>query len=114
MKRSGLVIALEVQDLPDSLPIDLATGLFRVAQESLQNIARHANATEVLITLSGSPKGIDLSVTDNGTGFDSHETGGYQKGLGLTSMRERLRVLNGLLTIRSSPDGTMVHAWVPL
>ena len=113
MQRTGLVITLKVRDVPDSLLIDLATNLFRVFQESLQNIAKHANATEVLVRLSGSSKGIGLSVTDNGTGFDYHDKRGYHKGLGLTSIRERLRLLNGLLNIHSSPEGTKVCAWIP-
>ena len=113
MQRTGLVITLKVRDVPDSLPIDLATHLFRVFQEGLQNIAKHANATEVLVRLSGSSKGIGLSVTDNGTGFDHDDKRGYQKGLGLTGIRERLRLLNGLLNIHSSPEGTKVCAWIP-
>jgi signal transduction histidine kinase len=114
MKRTGLDITLKVRDAPDSLPIDCATCLFRVFQESLQNVAKHANATEVVVKLSGSSKGIGLSVTDNGTGFNHHDKSSHQKGLGLTSMRERLRLLNGFLNIHSRPaDGTKVCAWIP-
>ncbi len=114
MKRTGLDITLTVRDVPDSLPLDLATCLFRVFQENLQNVAKHANATEVLVKLSGSPKGIGLSVTDNGTGFNRHDKNCQQKGLGLTSMRERLRLLNGFLNIHSRPvGGTKVCAWIP-
>lgn len=113
MKRTGLDITLKVRDVPDSLPPDLATCLFRVFQESLQNVAKHANATEVLVKLSGSSKGIGLSVTDNGTGFNYHDKNSYRKGLGLTSMQERLRLLNGFLNIHSRPaNGTKVCAWI--
>ncbi|MDF0676026.1 MAG: PAS domain S-box protein [Nitrospira sp.] len=114
MKRTGLSITLKVGDLPDSLPLDLATCLFRVCQESLQNVAKHANATKVLVKLSGSSKGIGLSVTDNGTGFAVRDKSSHQKGLGLTSMQERLRLMNGFLNIHSRPaDGTKVCAWIP-
>jgi signal transduction histidine kinase len=114
MKRTGLDITLKVRDVPDSLPLDVATSLFRVFQESLQNVAKHANATEVVVKLSGSSKGMGLSVTDNGTGFNHHDKSSHQKGLGLTSMRERLRLLNGFLNIHSRPaDGTKVCAWIP-
>jgi signal transduction histidine kinase len=114
MRRTGLYIALKVGGLPDSLPLDHATCLFRVCQESLQNVAKHAHATEVLVKLSGSSKGIGLSVTDNGKGFDVHDKRNHQKGLGLTSMRERLRLMNGFLNIHSRPtDGTKVCAWIP-
>ncbi|MDF0664732.1 MAG: PAS domain S-box protein [Nitrospira sp.] len=72
MKRTELRITLKVGNVPESLPLDSATCLFRVCQESLQNVVKHANATEVLVKLSGSSKGIGLSVTDNGRGFDLH------------------------------------------
>jgi signal transduction histidine kinase len=114
MKRCGLDITLKVRDVPDSLSTDVATCLFRVFQECLQNVAKHAHATEVLVKLSGSSKGIGLSVTDNGTGFAHQDKSSHQKGLGLTSMRERLRLLNGFLNIHSSPaEGTKVCAWIP-
>jgi signal transduction histidine kinase len=114
MRRTGLHITLKIRSVSDSLPLDLATCLFRVFQESLQNVAKHANATEVLVKLSGSSKGIGLSVMDNGTGFDFHDKSSHEKGLGLTSMKERLRLLNGFLNIHSRPaDGTKVCAWIP-
>lgn len=114
MKRTGLNITVKIKDVPDSLDAYVVTCLFRVFQECLQNVAKHANATEVLVKLSGSSKGIGLSVTDNGTGFDHHDKSRHQKGLGLTSMRERLRLLNGFLNIHSRPaDGTKVCAWIP-
>jgi signal transduction histidine kinase len=114
MRRTGLHMTLTVRDVSDSLPLDLATCLFHVFQESLQNVAKHANATEVLVKLSGSSKGIGLSVMDNGTGFDFYDKSSHQRGLGLTSMKERLRMLNGFLNIHSRPaDGTKVCAWIP-
>jgi signal transduction histidine kinase len=85
-----------------------------VLQESLQNIVKHAKATNVTVRLSGSSHGIGLSVTDNGKGFDASDKRAYQKGLGLISMQERLRLLNGFLRIHSRPaDGTKVCAWIP-
>jgi PAS domain S-box-containing protein len=114
MRRTGLHITLKIRGVSDSLPLDLTTCLFRVFQESLQNVAKHAKATEVLVQLSGSSRGIGLSVRDNGTGFDFYDKSGHQKGLGLTSMKERLRLMNGILNIHSRPaDGTKVCAWIP-
>jgi signal transduction histidine kinase len=85
-----------------------------VFQESLQNIVKHAKATEVLVRLNGSSKGVGFSVIDNGKGFDKHDKSGRQKGLGLISMQERLRLLNGFLNIHSRPaGGTKVCAWIP-
>ena len=113
-ERTGLRIDLKGGNVPGTIPLDRSTCLFRVLQESLQNIVKHANATDVLVKLSGSSKGIGLSVTDNGKGFDVDDERAHQKGLGLISMQERLRLLNGFLRIHSRPaDGTKVCAWIP-
>ncbi|MDH5741020.1 MAG: PAS domain S-box protein, partial [Nitrospira sp.] len=114
IERTGLRISLEAKNLPKSIPRDWSTCLFRVFQESLQNVAKHAKATEVSVRLSGSSKGIGLFVIDNGKGFDAHDKSSHQKGLGLTSMWERLRLVNGFLNIHSRPaDGTKICAWIP-
>jgi two-component system NarL family sensor kinase len=83
-------------------------------QESLQNVSKHAQATQVTVRLSGSPKGIGVSVRDNGKGFNIESMGARVKGLGLVSMRERTRGLGGFLRIHSfAGDGTKVCAWIP-
>lgn len=113
-KRTGLAVFFETNHVPDSLSLDHSTCLFRVLQESLQNVVRHACATEATVKLRGSSTGVALSVIDNGQGFDASGTNAYHKGLGLTSMQERLRLLNGFLRIHSKPtDGTKVFAWIP-
>lgn len=114
MERTGLRISLKVKNIPSSIPLEWSLGLFRMFQESLQNIVKHAKATAVVVKLSGSSKGIGLSVIDNGKGFDKDNKRGQQKGLGLISMQERLRLLNGLFNIHSrSGGGTKVCAWIP-
>ncbi|WP_413933276.1 PAS domain S-box protein [Nitrospira sp. BLG_1] len=114
MQRTGLQITLKVNNVPDSLPPDLTMCLFRVCQESLQNVVKHAKATDVLVKLSGSSRIIGLSVMDNGTGFDVQDKSSHQKGMGLISMQERLRLLNGCLNIHSrAANGTKVCAWIP-
>ena len=114
-QRTGLRIVLKAKRVPEAIPPDRATCLFRVFQESLQNVVKHAHATEVLVTLSGTPHDIGLSVTDNGTGFTATDKSAHQRGLGLTSMQERVRLLKGFLRVHSRPaDGTKVCAWIPL
>lgn len=114
-KRTGLSVSLKVNHVPGSLPLDHSTCLFRVLQESLQNVVKHAGATEATVKLSGSSKGVGLSVTDNGKGFDAGDKSAHHNGLGLTSMQERLRLLQGLLRVHSRPGGgTKVCAWIPL
>lgn len=112
--RTGLRITLQAGEIPGSLPLDQSTCLFRVLQESLRNVVKHAHATEITVRLRGSSNGIGLSVTDNGKGFDAIDQSAHQRGLGLVSMQERLRLLQGFLRVRSSPaDGTQVCAWIP-
>jgi PAS domain S-box-containing protein len=113
-RRTGLPVTFTAREVPEILSLEVATNLFRVMQESLQNVSRHAQATEVMVRLSGSSKGIGLSVRDNGKGFDHENKSGREKGLGLVSMEERARGLGGFLRIHSLPSaGTKVCAWIP-
>ncbi len=113
-RRTGLPIHLKMVGVPHVVPLDHATCLFRVMQESIQNVVKHAQATLVTVHLRGSSKGVGLSVTDNGKGFDLHDRRTHLQGLGLSSMEERLRQLHGFFRIQSRPVcGTKVCAWVP-
>ncbi len=113
-KRTGLSVRFAGREVPKTLPPEVATNLFRILQESLQNVSKHAQATDVTVRLSGSPKGIGLSVRDNGIGFDFEDKNASAKGLGLVSMQERTRGLGGLLQIHSLPrSGTKICAWIP-
>jgi signal transduction histidine kinase len=77
-------------------------------------VAKHAQATDVTVRLSGSSKGIGVSVRDNGKGFDLENKDARVKGIGLVSMQERARLLGGFLRIHSLPrEGTKVCAWIP-
>ena len=115
MNRTSLTVSYKFHRVPDSLSLDYSTGLFRVLQETLQNVLKHAKATEVSVKLRGSSKGVGLTVTDNGRGFDPQDVSVHQKGLGLINMQERLRLLGGFLRIHARPgDGTKVCAWIPL
>jgi PAS domain S-box-containing protein len=113
-RRTGLPIALKIAGVPTEISLDHATCLFRVMQESVQNVVKHAQATVVTVQLRGSSKGVGLSITDNGKGFDLRDHEALQRGLGLSSMEERLRQLHGHFQIQSQPGGgTKVCAWVP-
>ncbi|HMS82395.1 MAG TPA: PAS domain S-box protein [Nitrospira sp.] len=113
-RRMGLPISLKIVGVPTAISLDHATCLFRVMQESVQNVFKHAHATAVTVQLRGSSKGVGLSVRDNGKGFDLRDHQAIQRGLGLSSMEERLRQLHGYFQIQSQPDGgTKVCAWVP-
>lgn len=116
--RSGIPVRFEIGDLPpdDRLPDSTRENLFRIAQEALSNVARHARAREVEVRLGkveqdGAPA-LLLQVRDDGQGFDA---AGQSAGMGLRNMRERLEAVHGTLEIRSAPgEGTKVRARAPL
>jgi two-component system NarL family sensor kinase len=98
-----------------ALPDPVNTVLFRIAQEALTNIARHAHATRASVALDIAPNAVRLVVSDNGRGFDAEPAlYGPASGLGLRNMRERLDALGGTLAIQSQLGRTAIAATVPL
>lgn len=113
-QRTGLSVTFISCEVPQALAPEVKTNLFRIMQESLQNVFKHAQASAVTVRLCGSSKGISLSVCDNGKGFDCERNGFWVKGLGLTSMQERVRSLGGFFSIRSLPaEETKLCVWIP-
>jgi PAS domain S-box-containing protein len=111
-ERQSVEIAYDSRDIPRKLPPDMALCLFRVLQEALHNAVRHSGARQFKVSLTYASGEIELSVTDSGVGFDPQTASGH--GLGLTSMRERLKLVGGQLSIDSERQrGTMVRARVP-
>ena len=93
------------------VPRVVASVLYRVAQEALGNAVRHAQAGEVFIALRSTDRDITLEVRDNGIGFDVAGAEASMRGLGLFSMRERLGLVDGVLSLISVPGaGTTVRA----
>jgi two-component system CheB/CheR fusion protein len=112
--QSGIPCEVQSRGVPISLPDDVSLCLYRVAQESLRNIAKHTQSARVRVALSGKKAGIALRVKDTGEGFDLKEAKG-KGGLGLISMEERVRLLHGKFTIESHPgEGTSVEVLIPL
>ena len=108
--RVELSIALD--PLPAVVGKDAALCLFRVAQEALNNVTRHAGARAASVALRRVDGGLLLAVRDDGVGFDPAARR-ERRSLGLASMRERVRLLNGTLDIESAPGrGTAIVAWV--
>jgi len=101
-------------DIPHNLRKEIALCLFRVLQEALQNAVKHSGVRHFKVELQRTPKEIQLSVSDAGTGFDWQEAIN-RRGLGLISMRERLQFVSGNLSIASEPGhGTTICARVPV
>jgi signal transduction histidine kinase len=110
----GVPIGFTSEQVPAPLPNEVSLCLYRVAQESLHNIAKHAKATEINVQLRGRPGGVGLQIEDKGDGFDVKEAR-KSGGLGLISMEERVRLVNGNFDIQSQPGvGTIVEVFVPL
>jgi signal transduction histidine kinase len=100
-------------DLPEITP-DIEQSIYRVAQETLENIIRHANAKKVEINLEHDNQSLMLSISDDGLGFDPNNLENTDK-LGIQGMRERAEILRGDLTILSAPrNGTTIHLSIPL
>jgi signal transduction histidine kinase len=113
-REHGIEVRFHARNVPASIPSGVALCLYRVAQESLNNIRKHAETGQARVTLAGHPGEIVLSIEDVGKGFQPEEVRG-KGGLGLVSMEERVRLVDGKLTIRSKPgDGTTIQVRVPL
>jgi two-component system sensor histidine kinase UhpB len=109
--QNGIEALLRTEGEPDGLGDDQQLVVYRVAQEALANVARHADASRVELDLSTMNGGIDLCVRDNGRGFDSTLP---PSGLGLNGMAERARLVGGELSVYSSAGrGTTVTLHVP-
>lgn len=107
-KRAGVDARLLVEGALE-LPSAVEEGLYRIAQEALNNALKHAAATAVTVRLCANGEGIELEVADNGRGFDPQSASG-QGGLGLVGMRERAERLRGSFTVLSAPgEGTRVR-----
>jgi PAS domain S-box-containing protein len=113
--RQGEVDVSTQLDSSTAIPgPDAALCLFRVAQEALRNVTRHANASSVSISMHPRDGGLVLTVRDNGAGFDP-AANRERRSLGLASMRERVQLVGGTIRVDSAPgEGTTIAAWVPV
>jgi signal transduction histidine kinase len=113
VSRQNLAVHFTEDNVPEGIPSDVALCLFRVLEEALSNVASHSHASEAMVTLVNGDGRLTLRVSDSGHGFIVNSK--PSRGLGLTSMRERLNALGGSLSITSAPGkGTVVEARVPL
>jgi len=105
-------VRIEGERLPLPAPLELA--LYRIVQESLRNVARHADASEVKLRLHNDGVRVELVIEDDGRGFD-RSAEQWRAGIGLASMEERMRHLGGRLSVTSSPgNGTRITAEAPV
>jgi len=112
-RRSGIACDVTLLPVNDAITDDLATALFRIVQEGLTNVSRHAGATHVEISLGVSGGCVTLEISDDGRGITEDATTGPQS-LGILGMRERAAALGGVLeVVPREGGGTRVSAWFP-
>ena len=116
--RTGIQSEFSTVVFRNRLDADAKIALYRIAQEALTNIERHADATAVHISMRGDRKGAVLVITDNGEGIEAvskrNETPPHRLGIGLRNMQERIEQLNGSFRVSSNKNGTTIEARVPL
>jgi PAS domain S-box-containing protein len=112
--RTGIRVVVEAKQQVPRLPQEAEMALFRITQEALTNVLKHAKATRVSVMLETDSESVYLTIADNGSGFDAEcESNRVTKGLGLLTMQERLRAVNGRMRMESRPGaGTKVIALV--
>jgi PAS domain S-box-containing protein len=113
VRQGRLDLSMDLDPLSAAIGKGAALCLFRVAQEAMNNVARHAGTRAARVTLRQMGGGLLLAVRDDGVGFDPASPG-KSRSLGLASMRERVRLVDGTLDIETAPGrGTAIIAWVP-
>lgn len=110
---TAIPVNLTSQEVPHDLPIETASCIYRITQEALRNVAKHAGNATVEVTLKGTSDGLELSIRDNGKGFDA-ASGRAKEWLGLIGMEERVRLVGGTFTVESAPGcGVAIMIRVP-
>jgi len=117
-KRTGINTHLVVNETKRELPLGMKKNLYRIVQEALTNVRRHAKASEAEVRLQWGDEQLELSVADDGRGFDVQETleqAHWEKQFGLLGMQERAYLMGGALEIHSAPgEGTAMRVILPL
>ena len=114
-EQTGIAVDFQSALREDRLPTEVETALYRIVQEALTNVVKHAGATRVSVLLTQKLGSLTAVVEDDGRGFEAGGGGGNGPGLGLIGMRERVGLLNGRIAIESTEGaGTTLVAEVPL
>jgi signal transduction histidine kinase len=118
-QRSGINVELAIPDDLGRLPAEIETALFRVVQQSLANIHRHADSLTAKIAIARDAEYVTVEVCDEGKGIPQETLNGFFAGthlvgVGMAGMRERVRNLGGRFDIRSSNSGTTIEVSLPI
>lgn len=116
-ERSSLRVTCRLARLRSRLPVEVELALYRIFQEAVANVLKHAEAKRLTVELAREDGGVLLRVADNGCGFAvaRKRAGASPSSLGLVNMRERAEFIGGTLTVKSVPrEGTIIETWAPL
>ena len=114
-EKSGVPTSLTVTGTERRFTGYKEVALFRIAQDVLVNVRQHSHATRATVTLDLAEDSVRLSVEDNGSGFDVNEVLNVRKGIGLSTLRERVEMMGGQAQIDSAPGrGTRVSLVIPI
>ena len=114
-ERTGITVSVESSS-PDTLKPEANTALYRIAQEALANVERHAEASQVSIRIWSTKARVRMLIADNGIGFTrkpANESQTYSGGLGLRNMQERMAHFRGILIVQTNEHGTALTAMFP-
>ena len=103
-QKTGIETKFTHRNVRRALPKDVALCVYRVVQESLQNVRKHSDAKQARVSVTKTKDRVRLAVTDDGVGFDTELQSG-ERGIGLTSMEERVRMVSGSFSVQSLPPG---------
>jgi signal transduction histidine kinase len=112
-QRTNIQVLSDITNV-GRLSSDQEIALFRIAQESMTNVHRHARCSECRVQLARSDDLVTLQISDNGKGLDGGAPAGAQVGVGLRGMQERIEQLGGRFEISSTAEGTRVKASLPI
>jgi len=114
VQREGIKVSTRIEGLSEEVSPDVALCIYRIVQEGLRNVAKHARASEVVVSIIGQDGNIHLSIKDNGIGFDPAQIK-KKGGLGLASIQERAYIIGGDFSVESQPgQGTVIEVLAPL
>jgi signal transduction histidine kinase len=116
LEDTGVTLLWEVRELPTLPWLDPSSALhiLRIVQESVANVLRHTRATEIRVGTAVHGEGVQVTITDNGQGFDVQKAFGEGSGKGLHNQKRRAQMLGGTVEWDSGPEGTRFTLWLPL
>jgi signal transduction histidine kinase len=115
-ESSPVKFSTDIEDIDESFTAETSTTIYRIVQESVNNILKHSDASDASIAVKRNTSGVDIIVRDNGRGFPFDQPmGAHTAGFGLSGIDQRVKMLGGTMTVNSAADaGTTISVRIPL